>query len=608
MSMNASTAAPRSREVETEVLIVGGAGCGLASATFLAQQGIYSWLIERHPQTSPAPKAHYLNPRTMEIFRTAGLADEIYSVSAPQENMQRVGWYTSLGGEGELDRRTIATIDAFGGGDLSSSYAEKSPCRAANYPQLRLEPLMHRFASAQPMAKLNYNHELLSFRQDEECVEATILERASGEQYIVRAKYMIAADGGKKVGDDLGIAMQGLERLADMMSAHFEADLSPWIDDDTPMIRWFNNPDQAGGTWGSGVIVAMGPERYDRHSREWLVHFAFQPGDPAQFDESTIIPRLRSLLKIPDLAIKVRRMNNWQVQGVLAERFRVGRVFLAGDAAHRHPPTTGLGLNSAIQDAHNLAWKLAAVLRGHAQDALLDSYEVERRAVTGRNVEWALFAFQNHLVVDAAIGLIPGAPPEVNRGAYELLFSETAIGTARRARLSEVLKMMRIEFQAQAIESGYHYDDGALVPDGTDAPKVDPLGSDFEQVGRPGHRLPHFWLRSSGQTISSLDVIAPVGFTLIVAANDSPWIDPATRLAGSELPVKVVRISPDGDAFATSQSVNSLIGIGEAGAILVRPDGYIAWRSSKDHHGEECVVLREVIASICRPRSKSTLN
>src|SRR5690606_25480679 len=126
----------------------------------------------------------------------------------------------------------------------------------------------------------------------------------------------------------------------------------------------------------------------------------FQPDDPAQFDQDTIIPRLRTLLKLPDLEMEIMRMNNWQVQGVLARRFREGRIFLAGDAAHRHHPTTGLGLNSAIQDAHNLAWKLAMVLKEQADDSLLDSYETERRYVTGRNVEWALFAFQNHQVTD----------------------------------------------------------------------------------------------------------------------------------------------------------------------------------------------------------------
>lgn len=576
------TSGAKAYDIDTKVLIVGGAGCGLASALFLAQNGIESWLVERHPQTSPAPKAHYLNPRTMELFRELGLADSIYALSAPFENMQRVGWYTTLGGEGPLDRQTLGIMDAFGGGSLHDDYAAKSPCQAANYPQLRLEPLMCEFARSRPEAKLNYHHELERFEQDDTHVYADIRNRGDGSLYRVRAEYMIAADGGKKISQDLGIPMDGIERLADMMSAHFEADLSPWIDDDTPMIRWFNNPDQAGGTWGSGVIVAMGPEKYDRHSREWLVHFAFQPDDPGQFDASTILPRLRTLLKIPDLDMRVLRMNNWQVQGVLARRFREGRVFLAGDAAHRHPPTTGLGLNSAIQDAHNLAWKLAAVLNGRGSEALLDSYETERRAVTGQNVDWALLAFQNHLVIDAAIGLIPGAPPEVNRNAYVQLFSDTKVGAARRARFAEVLETQRIEFQAHNIESGFHYEEGFLLPDGSAAPEVDPLGTEFQPVARPGHRVPHLWVRRNGESLSTLDLVGRGRFVLFSTGAGEAWSQAARDYARIGFPIEAIAIGAKGDAVPVDGDAAHLFEIGEGGAILVRPDGHICWRIEAD--------------------------
>lgn len=567
-------------EVEVPVLIIGGAGGGLASAIFLSELGIDSWLVERHPSTSPAPKAHYINPRTMELFREVGLADAVYAVGAPLENMQRVGWYTSLGGDGPLDRKTIALMDAFGGGSLKESYESKTPCRATNYPQLRLEPLMHDHARRLPHAQLNYHHELIAFEQDDDGVLATIENRDDGSTYRVRAQYMIAADGGKKVGPDLGVEMDGPARLFDMMSAHFVADLSPWIDDDTPMIRWFNNPDQIGGTWGSGVIVAMGPERYDRHSKEWLVHFSFQPDDPQQFGEDTIVPRLQTLLKLPDLDMKVVRMNNWQVQGVLARSFRQGRIFLAGDAAHRHPPTTGLGLNSAIQDAHNLAWKLAAVIKGHAADSLLDTYESERRAVTGRNVEWALFSFQNHLAVDAAIGLIPGAPKEFNKEAYRLLFSDTPIGAARRTRLAEVVHTQRIEFQAQAIELGYSYASNAIVPDGTEAPEASPMGDDYVPVARPGHRFPHAWVEHDGERISTLDLVGRGAFTLFTASEGSGWRAAANELL-PKLPIElgIHQIGPEGDLRDLDGDWNARYGIDADGAVLVRPDGHVAWRS-----------------------------
>lgn len=565
--------------IETPVLIVGGAGCGLSSAILLARLGIESWLVERYPTTSPAPKAHYLNQRTMEIFREIGIADRIYEISTPAENMSRVGWFTSLGGDGELDRKTIHLMDAFGGRSLKEVYDRDSPCRSANYPQLRLEPLLLDHVRTLPLAKINYHHEVQSFTQDADGVTATVLERDSGETYQVRAKYMIAADGGRFVGPALGIPMDGIDRLFDMVTCHFGADLSHVIDDDTPMIRWFINPEK-GGSWGSGVMVALGPKHYDRHSEEWLLHFAFQPDDPQQFDAESVVPRLKELLRLPEVEPQIIRMNNWKVQGVLARRFQEGRIFLAGDAAHRHPPTTGLGLNTAVQDAHNLTWKLAAVLKGEAAPALLDTYEAERRPVASRNVNWAMLTFQNHLVIDAGIGLIPGAPVEVNREAFRILFSDTPEGVTRRQRLDEVIATQRTEFQAHDLEIGFYYGGDAVIDDGTAPPPQSPMGDVYQPVTRPGHRFPHAWLAKGGATVSTLDLVGRGAFTLFVGAEDAGWRR-AAEAAAAEIGVdlNVVTVG-DADGYADADGGWAAIrGTAEDGAILVRPDGHVGWRS-----------------------------
>ncbi|MFW2829650.1 FAD-dependent monooxygenase [Sphingomonas sp. ID0503] len=562
--------------IETPVLIVGGAGCGLTSAIMLAHLGVESYLVERYPTTSPAPKAHYLNQRTMEIFREIGLADKIYGLSTPAENMSRVGWFTSLGGDGELDRKTIHLMDAFGGGELKEVYERDSPCRSANYPQLRLEPLLLEHARTLPLANINYYHEVQSFTQDADGVTATVLERESGETYQVRAKYMIAADGGRFVGPALGIPMDGLERLFDMVTCHFGADLSAEIDDDGPMIRWFINPEK-GGSWGSGVMVALGPTKYDRHSEEWLLHFAFQPDDPAQFDADSVLPRLKELLRLPDLDARIIRMNNWKVQGVLARKFQEGRIFLAGDAAHRHPPTTGLGLNTAVQDAQNLTWKLAAVLQGKAGPSLLDTYEAERRPVAQRNVNWAMLTFQNHLVIDAGIGLIPGAPVEINREAFRVLFSDTPEGVTRRQRLDEVIKTQRTEFQAHDLEIGFYYGGDAVIGDGTDAPPQSPMGDVYHPVTRPGHRFPHAWLNGPEGRVSTLDLVGRGKFTLFVGSDQAGW-QQAANDAASGVDIDVVLVGFGGYSAADDQWAK-LRGISDEGAILVRPDGHVGWRA-----------------------------
>ncbi|MEA3301079.1 MAG: FAD-dependent monooxygenase [Pseudomonadota bacterium] len=564
------------KKIEVPVLIIGGGGSGLSSTIFLARHGIKSLVIEKYPSVTPLPKAHYLNPRTMEIFREVGISDEIYARGTPPENMSTVGWYTSLAGEGHLDARTIHTMDAFGGGALKDKYLESTPCWCANFAQMYLEPLLYETASKNDLSTLNFGHEMVEFEQVDGGVLATIEERSSGERYQVSARYMLACDGGRHIGPSLGVKMEGIERIIDMVTVHFEADLSAFIHDDKPMIRWFSNP-EGGGSWRSGVMVAMGPKRYDRHSESWLMHFAFDPGKAQTHNYELLTEKIIALLKVPSRTpITIKRTNEWKIQGVLAETFRKGSVFLVGDAAHRHPPTTGLGLNSAIQDAHNLAWKLASVLKGTASDKLLDSYEQERRAVTGRNVEWALLTFQNQLVVDAAIGLIHGAPTEVNILAYEKLFSDTPHGRARRKLVEEIVGTQKIEFQALNMEIGFSYESTAILPDGTPKPDMSPMEDEYVATTRPGHRLAHAWLERSGSRLSTLDLVDGTHFTLIVDEDGDHW---RGMLDGTEGLVNVVQISAAGTLVDAEGRWSEVKGIGPRGAILVRPDGHVAWRS-----------------------------
>ena len=346
-------------------------------------------------------------------------------------------------------------------------------------------------------------------------------------------------------------------------------------------------------------MVALGPRHYDRHSEEWLLHFAFQPDDPDQFDAESVVPRLKELLRLPDVEPRLIKMNNWKVQGVLARRFREGSIFLAGDAAHRHPPTTGLGLNSAIQDAHNLAWKLAAVLTGKAGEDLLSTYEAERRPVCANNVNWAMLTFQNHLVIDGGIGLMPGAPVEFNREAFRKLFSDTPEGEARRQRLKEVAATQRAEFQAHDIEIGFRYDVGAIVPDGTPVPFRGALGDVHTPAARPGHRVPHAWLERERTKFSTLDLVGRGRFVLIVNGEDSGWRSAAQKAAQLYgVPVDIVTVGSGGDYQSADGRWDSVSGTEPGGAVLVRPDGHVAWRAARatdDPVGRVSEVLGKIL-------------
>lgn len=565
-------------DVVVPVLIVGGGGCGLTTSLVLSDCGVDHLLIERHSDTSILPKAHYLNQRTMEVFRQHGVADAIYAVGTPPPQMSKVRWRTSLAGDGPLDGRTFYEIDAFGGGKVAPIYARDSACPSSNYPQIRLEPLLRAEAERRAPGRILFSHELLSFTQDDEGVTATICDVNADRHYTVRAQYMVGADGGKTVGPALGVEMRGLKNIARIVSSHITADLSPWWDD-ACLITWFINPDH-GGTFGSGAMVPMGPT-WGRASEEWIIHFNFNPDDPEEIDEVSVLPRLRALLKLPDVDIKVHKVSHWTLEGVLADRYQVGRVFLAGDAAHRHPPTTGLGLNTAVQDAHNLAWKLAAVVHGHAGRALLDSYAPERQAIGRRNVDWAMFTAMNHGVLDAGMGFSPLHTDAMRAANFEAFFADTPMGATRRARAAEVFETQRTEFQAHDLEIGFCYTHGALLDDCTTPHIPDPLGGHYLPTTRPGHRLPHAWLTHEGQRLSTHDLAGRSGDFLLITGSDGAAWRTAAKAVAATLGVNIVQAGIGaGQAYADSDgSWVRLREITDQGALLVRPDNHVGWRS-----------------------------
>ena len=584
-------------DLAVPVLIVGGGGCGLTTSILLSDFGIDHLMIERHASTSHLPKAHYLNQRTMEVLRQHAVADSIYAVGTPPENMAKVRWRTTLGGNGALDARTFHEIDAFGGGAIAPIYAADSPCPSCNYPQLRLEPLLRGHAERRGPGRVRFNHELTALGQDDGGVTATVSDRDSGRSYQVRAQFLIAADGGKTIGPLLGVKLEGLSNLGRVVTSHVSADLSAYWDD-ACLITWFINPDSS-GVLGSGAMVPMGPT-WGRHSEQWVIHFSLPTDDPHHFDEQTVVPRLRTLLKLPDLELSVHKVSEWMLDAVLADRYQIGRVFLAGDAAHRHPPTTGLGLNTAIQDAHNIAWKLALVLHDCAGSSLLGSYGVERRPIGMRNVDWAMFTAMNHTVVDAGMGFSPLQSPAVRHANFEAYFADTPMGATRRARAAEVITTQRAEFQAHDLEIGFAYADGAVVADGSPPPERDPMGGKYQPTTRPGHRLPHAWLVRNGTRLSTHDLAGADGaFVLITGSQGAAWVAAATTVAQAYgIGMRSVAVDND-EVIDVDGRWTELCEIDADGALLVRPDNHVAWRcrgSSADPQAALDAAMKNLLA------------
>lgn len=563
---------------DVDVLIVGGGGCGLTASSILADLGVKTLLVERHPSTSHLPKAHLLSQRTMEIFRQHGLADSVFEKGAPLEAMSRVRFATSLGGDGDLDRRTIFTIDAFGGGSLRHRYELDSPVACTDLPQIWLEPVLRQHAEERNRDQVLFHTELVSFSQDADGVDAVIRDRETGREQSVRATYVIAADGGKTFGPALGIEMVGEKNVLDMVTVYFAADLSAHAYDDGTFQTWFANVN-ANGLWSNGNLGPRGPHHWGAKSEEWATHFSMSVEDGATFDTSTVEPRIREMLGVPDLEMNVISVNHWIIEGVHAERYRDGRILLAGDAAHKHPPTSGLGLNSGIGDAHNLCWKLAAVIGGFADEALLDTYQAERLPVAQRNIDWAMMTFRAHGVLGAALGLVPG-DQAANRDALTRFFEDNAKGEARRSFVHEATGAIRREFQAHDLDLGVVYEHGAVVPDGSAAPEVDPAGLEYRPVTRPGHRLPHAWVERDGEQVSTHDLVGHGRFVLLVDGDESAWAEPAAKLAETyRLPLQVISLGRSGHVRPVGDQWHNLRGVTTEGALLVRPDGHVAFRS-----------------------------
>jgi 2,4-dichlorophenol 6-monooxygenase len=576
------------------VLICGGGGAGLTASALLSQLGVESLLVSALPTTSVLPKAHVLNQRAMEILTDVGVADAIYAHGTPAESMRHTAYYAGFAGADPVYGRQIARLESWGAGGLDPDWASASPCLQANLPQIRLEPILKARAEALSPGRVRFHHELVDFTADAEGVTAEVHDKDAGESYRVRARYLLACDGGRTVGPRLGVKLEGPRDLFRIVSVYMSADLSRWAGDPEVLIRWLWLPDNG----ALGVLVPMGPFHWGPDSEEWVFHLNYENADTRSLDDSQVVADMKAALGLPDLDAKVHVVSRWSMEGILADRFRVGPVFLVGDAAHRHPPTGGLGLTSGIADAHNLCWKLAAVLAGRAGEGLLDTYEAERRPADGRNVQRSLENGMNHFRVAETIGLTRDAGAEQNLAA---LRSALRAGPHRRAVL-EAAASQSMEFREHAVEYGYAYASSAVVPDGTPPPAAVDEIRVYVPGTRPGAPLPHAWLEDpDGARCSTLDLVKPGRFLLIAGEDGAAWCE-AARAAAAEagVPLDAVRIGhATGDYRDPRCAWLARREIGPRGAVLVRPDRFVAWRSygeSLDPRGALDAAFRQIFA------------
>jgi 2-polyprenyl-6-methoxyphenol hydroxylase-like FAD-dependent oxidoreductase len=548
--------ADHAARIDVPVLIVGGGPVGLMSAILLARAGIASRVVERRGAPQRAPAAHAVNARTLEICRAAGVdMTAIAAASRPPSDAGQVLWMTTLAGR-ELGRLPYERQ----GDDVLAL----TPTPLRNLSQHRFEPILLDTLRRATAADVCHGHEWESAAEDAAGVTSRVHDLALGTTYEVRSRWLLAADGaGSRVRKSAGIEPIGPARMQDFLMIHFEANLRPLVAERPGVLYWTTDPQ------ATGTLVA-----HDIESTWVYMHpFDGERESVRTYTEAVCSQLVRRALGTDAVPFSVRTIGTWTMTAQVAERYRRGRVFLVGDAAHRFPPTGGLGLNTGIQDAHNLAWKLAAVEARWSTPALLDTYELERRPVAQCNAEVSARNAMGVLEVLEAVKAMAD-------GAGE---GEVASAIARQAE----------HFDMLGLQLGFSYETGALVGDGT--PTLEPANPVREYVptARPGARVPHAWLQRGGAVCSSLDLFDYRRFTLVTGVAGAPWADAAATIAS--VPLASVRLGRDVDDPGGAWS--ELAGIEPSGALLVRPDQHVAWRSragASDPKGE----LRRALAQI----------
>ncbi len=388
----------------------------------------------------------------------------------------------------------------------------------------------------------------------------------------MRTRYLVGADGAKsKIMDDAGLKLEGQLARAATAYVLFKADLTRYVAHRPSILYWVVTSNAAFGEIGMGLLRAVEPWT------QWIAGWGFDmsKGEP-DFSPEEVTRRIRLLVGDPDLDVEIKTTSTWYVNQAHAPVYSKGRVFCGGDAVHRHPPSSGLGSNTCMQDAFNLAWKLAFVVKGHAGERLLDSYTLERAPVGAQIVKRANQSRLDYGPLNQCFR-DPKSPDPVAAG-LESLADSGPEGIARRAALAEALKLKNYEFNAQGVELNQRCVSAAVLPDRDSVEEVwkrDPQLY-VQPTTRPGAKLPHAWLvGSDGRRISTLDVVGKGRFSLVTGIAGQAWVNAAKELNLPFLNTVVIGSPSAQDLYATWQGLRE---IEEAGALLVRPDGVVAWR------------------------------
>lgn len=530
------------------VIIVGGGPVGLSAALELARFHVPSVVVEAHDSTSWHPKARNLNARTMEIARGWGSAvyQRLRGIDTPP------GWKSPMRYLDTIVGQEVGQIETRG---FEGPGPTISPALPIMSSQDLTEAILRDGANATGIVDLRFGHQVTdvlsgaSHRDTEATV--TVRVNATGDTYPLAGEALVGADGAvSTVRRQLGIALTGEQGIHHFVNCYFRADIEHHVGERRGVVFFVANPDAA------GLLQPL-----DAHGR-WLCQIGVSPDQWVRelWDAERVRQWVRGAVGVPDLAIEVKGVGLWQMNATVADRWVQGRVVLCGDAAHQFPPTGGLGVNTGLQGMHNAMWKLALCIRGLAGWPLLKTYEDERRQPAITTITQCLENHRNLAHLAAAY--------------YYPASSDLSTEEAKRGS-----RRFGNHF---GVEFGTVYRSAAVINDGTTPPDVDDSYSDYRPCATPGCRAPHVWLGSECEPVSTLDLFGP-GFTVLTGPGGEIWRKAAAD-AARQLEVPIVSyaigdpgLADHGNTFFDHYEID------DDGAVLVRPDGYVAWRSATTH-------------------------
>ncbi len=558
--------------VRTDVLVVGSGPAGGTAALALATLGVEHIVITKYSWTANTPRSHITNQRTVEIFRDLGIEPDIRAQGTPQRLMGDTVFCTSLTGD-EIGRvRTWGTHP-----NRQADYTLASPSEICDLPQTLLEPILIGHAAARG-SHIRFDTEYLGLRQHADGVAVRVRDRVAGNEYTIEAKYVIGADGGRsQVAKDIDLPFEGQMDVAGSMNIVFHADLTSKVEHRPSVLYWVLQPGSDIGGIGMGLVRMVRP--WD----EWLIVWGYDINEPPpELDDEAAIQIAHNLIGDDTVPVTIRSTSLWGNNKMYATRYREGRVFCAGDAVHRHPPSNGLGSNTSVQDAYNLAWKIAFVLRGDAGPGLLDSYDAERSPIGKQIVLRANKSIEEFGPIFEALGFTDTSDTDVMNERMRARADDTPKARAQREKLREALELKDYEFNAHGVELGQRYRSCAVVGDGTAEPQRtrDPELY-YHPTTWPGARLPHCWLGADGHRVSTHDIVGKGGFALLTGISGGAWGEAAAEVSAQlGVPIAAHVIGPGREYTDLYDDWARLREVAEDGAILVRPDAHVGWRAA----------------------------